>query len=138
MAVGTIAHGKSGTIAFTSLGAAGLGTYITNVFDASVELSNNVSEVTTFDTTLHFKDSIPGKTTASGSFSVYVDDETSMGLGDMHFDVSSYPGPLIVDVGATTITMSAVQINGISVTQDPNGVPAFACSYVCVGTLTSA
>ncbi len=134
----SIAHGKEGSITFISEGAAGVGTYGANCFDVSLEITNAAAEVTTFDTATDFTDTIPGKTSASGSFSVWVDDATAMGLADLHFDPGTDFPALTVVLGATNVVMASVRITSIDTTQDPNGVPAFVCSYVSVGTFTSS
>ncbi len=136
----SIAHGKEGSITFVSqLG--GSGSYGANCFDVSLSMANNGTEVTTFDSPDDFVESIPGKTTATGSFSVWVDDTTAMGLGDFHFNTGqgapAFPALTIV-LGTTTVTLGQICITGVSSTQDPNGVPAFVCSYVSVGDFTSA
>lgn len=136
----TIAHGKEGRITYTATGSGG-GCYGANCFDVSYDATNATSDVTTFDSPTDFTETIPGKTTATGSFSVYVDDATVMGIADLHFDTGgtapAFPA-LAVVLGVTTVTMAKICITTIGTTQDPNGVPAFVCSYVSVGTITHA
>ncbi len=130
----TIIHGKSGSIDFSSIGS---GLYGTQCFDVSVDITNDSVDVSTFGmSNVDFTQSIPGNTQASGSFSVYADSGTAIGLGDLHFDhTSSFPS-LNITLGATVVTMDEICITGVTVSMDANSVPTYVCSFVSVGDFT--
>ncbi len=144
MAVGTIAHGKAGTVTWESTeskSAPTEGIYSENAFNVSYTLTAPEHDVTTFDTAEDFTDAFPGNLTMTGSFDVYVNTTERLGNEDLLWDWTNADGyaRLYITDGATWLgdanglVGTKVLCTGIDLSQDPNGVPVYTFSFKSSG-----